>query len=241
MYLLTFDLGNSSAKSALHQFKNNSFNLVDSFSLPELSIKLKEYNLHWGDVVGVISAVKHYPEMDDFLKNGLWTHEPKKEFKGKKFFGMPVEYSETIGADRLIGAYGVFHKEIKPTLLIDAGTFLTIDLITDQGLIGGYILPGLNLITKDYEEGAMLSEVKWAPLTEEIPKNTFNALQSYAYVLIEFILTLKSKHQVDHLVLTGGDALTVKNWMEKKHHPLSLNPHHLHQSMAKWYQRNHLI
>lgn len=241
MYLLTFDLGNSSAKSALHQFKNNSFTLIDSFSIAELSIKLKEFNLHWGDVPGVISAVKHYPEMDDVLKNGLWTHEPKKEFKGKKFFGMPVDYSETIGADRLIGAYGIFHKEVKPTLLIDSGTFLTIDLITDQGLLGGYILPGLNLIKKDYEEGAMLSEVKWSPLSEEIPKNTFNAVQAYAYVLIEFILKLKSEHHVDHLVITGGDALILENWLKNKNLLLTLNPHHLHQSMAKWYQRNHLL
>src|SRR5690606_20309628 len=60
---------------------------------------------------------------------------------------MPIHYTESLGEDRLIAAFNTFknHSQEK-ILVIDSGSFTTVDLVTKNGFMGGYILPGKKLL-----------------------------------------------------------------------------------------------
>lgn len=78
------------------------------------------------------------------------------------FFGMPVNYQNTLGNDRLVTSHLVFDlikNDLSPdkAILIDAGTFVTIDFISNKGFEGGYILPGPETLLKSYLRGEQLS------------------------------------------------------------------------------------
>lgn len=61
--------------------------------------------------------------------------------------GLKLNYAEQqLGADRYCALLGVLAHERKPAVVVDAGTAVTIDLLTASGQhCGGYILPGLRL------------------------------------------------------------------------------------------------
>ncbi|MBY0413287.1 MAG: type III pantothenate kinase, partial [Bdellovibrionales bacterium] len=113
-------------------------------------VSLKEYHSLPDDFILISSVGKALPFKPSF---DLKTKRTKDHF-----FDMKVNYAETLGDDRMIAGYGVF-KKIKSNekiLLIDAGTFITCDIITNIGFEGGYIFPGINRFLKTYGESAQL-------------------------------------------------------------------------------------
>ena len=54
---------------------------------------------------------------------------------------MPVHYQKSLGEDRLALAYYAYKTLQSPTMIIDGGTFLTIDFVNSDGFLGGYIAP----------------------------------------------------------------------------------------------------
>lgn len=152
--------------------------------------------------------------------------KPSFDLKTKRskthFFDMKVSYSETLGEDRLIAGYGVFKKlkQNEKALVIDAGTFITCDLVTSDGFEGGYILPGLSRFLKTYGDSVnlpTLSESKLFTGKAELPHNTeeaiFKATEIYLKSSIEEIIRLTAP---DKVVFTGGSADVVKNAISLK-------------------------
>ncbi|MDO9182006.1 MAG: type III pantothenate kinase [Bacteriovorax sp.] len=163
------------------------------------------------------------------------------------FFEMPVLYSETLGDDRLISSYLVF-SHIKPNekiLLIDAGTFITIDLINDQGFLGGYIFPGIATFLSSYQKGSNLKILspQFNLSRSELPHSTEEAILGATEIYLESVLkALIKKTSPSKIIITGGSFELVKNIILKFNLPkvqLETYHHLIHYALFLIYQ-NHL-
>jgi type III pantothenate kinase len=138
------------------------------------------------------------------------------------FFDMKVNYSETLGDDRLICGYAIF-KELKKNekvLLIDAGTFITCDVITNEGFQGGYIFPGINRFLDTYSQSAQLPHLSKDMLSNiqpGLPHSTDEAIlkatEMYLRSSMEEVINSTAP---DKVIFTGGSASDIKNLINLK-------------------------
>lgn len=171
----------------------------------------------------------------------------KSKREQKRFFDMEVHYTETLGDDRLLIGYYLF-KQLKPAesiLVIDAGTFLTLDLIDQQGFAGGYIFPGLSTFLSSYQRGVQLPVLQNQPHFElkDLPHSTEDAILGAAHIYLESILErIIKKTSPSRIVITGGSQDLIKNKIEKLNLPEVQfeTYHHLIHSSLFWIYQNHL-
>ena len=57
---------------------------------------------------------------------------------------MPVEYDtpDTLGVDRLLGAFAAWSELRSPLVVVDCGSATTVDAVRDGAFLGGFIAPG---------------------------------------------------------------------------------------------------
>lgn len=129
---------------------------------------------------------------------------------------MQLEYDtpETLGVDRIaaaLGAKSLFENE--NCIIIDIGTCMTLDFLSDKGLFqGGNISPGMRMRLLAMHE--MTSKLPLVPdqyHAELLGKNTDMALQNGAFygILFEikgFIEEITKKYANVKVILTGGAA-----------------------------------
>ena len=121
---------------------------------------------------------------------------------------------ETLGRDRIAGVVGAHHiLPGKNVLVVDAGTCITYDLVTADGVfIGGNISPGLDMRLRSMHEfTARLPLVRRTSETGELGRSTSAALQFGAEngVILEiegYISRLDMEHGNLSVILTGGDS-----------------------------------
>ncbi|MBY0475915.1 MAG: type III pantothenate kinase [Nitrosomonas sp.] len=83
-----------------------------------------------------------------------------------------------LGSDRWAALIAAWRIEKQPCLVINAGTAVTIDVLSESGkFLGGIILPGFNLMTKSLLSGTQLTNIELGSY-EDFPVSTENALQS---------------------------------------------------------------
>ena len=134
-------------------------------------------------------------------------------FNGEDHFcEMPINYEHKPGIDRLLFALSIYSQINKKNnakyLLIDAGTFLTVDLVDHTGFNGGLILPGRKLIQETYSSGHQLKtypsnqkyQKKQFPL-----KNTSDSINfSWDICLTGLYKQILELNKIEHVYLTGG-------------------------------------
>lgn len=169
------------------------------------------------------------------------TIKPSFDLKSKRskthFFDMKVNYAETLGDDRMIAGYAVYKKLKKDekVLLIDAGTFITIDLITNDGFQGGYIFPGIRRFLKTYSESAQLPTLSKDQLfqgNDELPHTTNDAiLKACELYLKSSVEEVVRKTSPDRIVLTGGSAMEIKNLISSEVQ-IEMDRHLIHSALS---------
>lgn len=153
--------------------------------------------------------------------------------KENSFLDMPVNYTDTLGMDRLCNAYYVF-KNMEPgerILLIDAGTFNTFDLITDNGFVGGFILPGSRVFLESYGKGENLPMLKQGELDSEIPLPTSTEMAikgAHNLYQLSILNTFIEDYFPDRVILTGGDANNLEPIVNM---PVEVIPHLIHHAL----------
>jgi type III pantothenate kinase len=158
------------------------------------------------------------------------------------FFDMKVNYSETLGDDRLYCGYAIF-KELKPNekvLLIDAGTFITCDLITNEGFQGGYIFPGFSRFLGTYGQSAQLPELSKDLLFKNVhtalPHTTEDAIvmatELYLKSSMEEVINRASP---DKIIFTGGSATDIKKIINLKVRS-ETDRHLIHSALSLIYE-----
>jgi type III pantothenate kinase len=223
MKLITIDHGNSNPNWA--KFIDGKIQSVELLST---------YKPTENETV-VITSVKK----DNHLKVNFDLNNYKKN---NTFFGMPYDYSESIGVDRLVGAYYAFSKSKNSTLLIDAGTFITIDLVSNKGFEGGYIFPGIKTFLGSYKNGELLPNLTYSKLELDLlPKNTNEAILKAAQIYIKSILLeiIKSTSP-SQIILTGGSLENLSELFNEFNLKIEIQkaPHLLHHSMHAIYSHH---
>jgi len=176
----------------------------------------------------IVSLLNRYPEIRSFLicpVRGVPVWLPDL-IRGKNILyhelthlvPLPIkigyETPETLGKDRIAAAAGA--ADLFPgrnIVAIDAGTALTIDLITDKGFFaGGNISPGLRMrFSALHQQTFSLPEIEPSEEVPLIGKNTREAIlagvvNGLIYEIDNSINSLKNKYNDLQVIMTGGDA-----------------------------------
>ena len=218
MKIVTIDNGNTNPHVGI--FENERLHEV---------MPLAHYSLSEADII-LISNVGENLDFEaeiDF-----------KEFRSEHtFLDMPVNYSLTLGDDRLYSAYYVFKKNNfnERALLIDAGTFMTIDLISKNGFEGGYIFPGLRVFLESYDNGSNLPTLPIKHVTEKhLPHTTDEAIYFASATYVKGILKdIIAKTSPDKIILTGGSLSIIEQYFIEINSkvPLEIDPHLIHYAL----------
>jgi type III pantothenate kinase len=132
--------------------------------------------------------------------------------------GVGVDYPnpQTIGADRLANAAAVCALYGFPAVVVDFGTAVTFDVISDRGTyIGGVIAPGLAAMTNFlYQRTALLPRLSLREPHRAIGRSTIQAMLSgavfgYRGLVREILARIRAEQfprKKVHMVATGGYA-----------------------------------
>jgi type III pantothenate kinase len=130
---------------------------------------------------------------------------------------------EQLGADRwasLIGAWHLFHG---PCAVINVGTTMTVDALSDEGIfLGGFIVPGIELMRDALSRGTAQLKLQQGAFTffpvstaDAIMSGAVNALAGAAERMVHF---MTATGQVSPLaVLSGGAAAVVAERLNVRH------------------------
>ncbi len=231
--VFTLDLGNSNP----HVGHFESGRLLEVMTWNEFRKKWPANKLSSQQLIK--SQVGNNPEgLEDYL---VFCQEVPKLEK-LRFLEMPVFYSETLGFDRLYQAYLAYKKfaSTGPVAVIDAGTFITMDLIDSKGFQGGYIFPGLTPFLSSYRQGSQLPALKldhWQS-AENLPQTTEAAiLQATQFYLQKIVSGFLDQTSPAKLILTGGAhgliESALKNEKLLKKVELVSEPHFIHEALFK--------
>jgi len=119
-----------------------------------------------------------------------------------------------VGVDRLLNGLAAYYRARSACLAVDAGTAITIDAVSAEGVfLGGIIAPGLRMSARALREGtAFLPEVDLAFPADVLGRDTVSAIQSgLLWGVTEMVTGLVSRLTAriggsTRVFLTGGDA-----------------------------------
>ena len=133
--------------------------------------------------------------------------------------GMGIDYPlpTQIGADRLANAAGLLSRHRVPAIIIDFGTAVTFDVISDRpAYCGGVIAPGLGAMSGYLSRNAaLLPEIDLAEPPSAIGKSTVHAMQAgavigYRGLVKEIIASIRCELPGKPVIIaTGGDATLI--------------------------------
>lgn len=205
---LLLDFGNTRVKAAV----KNGASLETVYCGPAVLDDLKE-SVRDSDVDGGMWCAVHplEKEMESWLlSKGL------KPLRWDTPVPLKNDYStpQALGMDRLAAAVGAWcMKPAHDLLVIDAGTAITYDFVSAQGVYkGGNIAPGISMRLKSlHEHTGALPLVQAQGETPFLGNDTETAIRSGVVNGVRFeidglIRELQSKYPSLLVFLTGGDA-----------------------------------
>jgi type III pantothenate kinase len=207
---LIADIGNSSTKLALYENgKKLSITRVDELSLQEADRICAGFRINRA----IVSSVNILPDqlLEYLAARVEYVH--LLSYKSELPFSIDYETPETLGTDRIAamaGAYSQFSE--KPLLVIDAGTAITYDLLSEGIYRGGNISPGLNTRFRALKEfTGRLPLIVPADKFTNPGKNTRDAILAgvitgVLYEINEYIRTFEKKYRNLKVIITGGDS-----------------------------------
>jgi type III pantothenate kinase len=209
---LVIDIGNSRTKIALFNQHDLMFNVpINHLDVKHVKMLLDE---HPQLKKVILSSVKPYDEelkhfldenFDQFLELDHQTKLPIENL---------YETPETLGKDRIAAAAGA--NELFPDqnlLIIDAGTAITYDLISEKNqYLGGNISPGITMRFKALNQfTGKLPLVEYMNDYQPIGRNTTEAIRAGVQngVIFEMEQTIdlfNRNYQNLQIIMTGGDS-----------------------------------
>lgn len=122
-----------------------------------------------------------------------------------------------VGADRLVNASAAFHKYGGPCVVVDLGTSINFDVVSEKGgFLGGMICPGIGMaITGLSVKTAQLPMVDFREPEKVIGTNTVGSIQSGLYYGIVSMIDGLLERVITELgpstrtIATGGQAALI--------------------------------
>jgi type III pantothenate kinase len=133
--------------------------------------------------------------------------------------GMPILYDNPreVGADRIANAVAAFERFEKGLIIIDFGTAITFDVISDSGeYVGGVIFPGIQIsLDALFLKAAKLPRVELERPENVIGRDTISSIQSgivhgYAGLVDSLVKRINEEVGSDlYVIATGGLAQVI--------------------------------
>ncbi len=182
-----------------------------------------------------ISLCSVVPEINEILIDSLpSTTLPIFHLTHLNCYDLKLAYPkpEEIGQDRLANAIAAQEYYGVPSIILDMGTAVTLDIVSKSGYEGGIIAPGLAVMTNYlHEQTALLPKLREEDLLQvegAIGKSTVHAMQLGVAIgfsgMLDALLSrvfkeLKSRDGVNPIVLTTGGSVAnlIKDWAQKSH------------------------
>jgi type III pantothenate kinase len=236
--LITLDFGNTNPHAGLFQKAQDEWKLIKVVPHSELPIYLDQLGMTPGNTSVVLCEVKsREEEITKLQEQGFLVTRVRDYWRGSKFAGMPVDYANTLGEDRLIEAFYCYKKHKIPTLLIDAGTFVTIDVVNEKGFLGGFIIPGIESYFKTYENGEQLKEVTLTMnFSHTLPKNTAQAITESYTAFAALAKKHAKENRIEKIILTGGQTALWEGFFQDAKESLVVegHPNLIHWALQYW-------
>jgi len=131
------------------------------------------------------------------------------------------DQKEALGIDRWAAVIAAWHMNKQPTIVVNAGTAITIDAISKDKaskkgtFMGGSIMPGLQLMYSALAESTAKLASTSAGIMTMFPKNTQDAIQTGCMNAVVGAVVLQMKQLEKHhaflpkIVISGGDAVKI--------------------------------
>jgi len=217
---LIIDIGNSGTKLAFYnkgvKSASSRYDILSSGILEDLLLQ------HSADKA-IISSVKKIPSsLTGYLeKNMKLLHI--LSYRSRLPFPVDYETPETLGPDRVAavaGAYTAFAGA--DTMVIDAGTAITYDMLAGKRYRGGNISPGIE--TRFRSLNTFTGKLPLLTRSESFKspgKNTTDAIMAgvimgVIFEINEYIRTFEEKHKHLKFIITGGDGEFLKGRLSDK-------------------------
>jgi type III pantothenate kinase len=159
------------------------------------------------------------PAKAAILKEFFGARHPVHFLGSTSPLGMAIDYPlpMQIGADRLANAAGVLARHRAPAIVIDFGTAVTFDVISEQpAYCGGVIAPGLGAMSGYLpQKTALLPAIELLEPESAIGKSTVHAMQAgavfgYRGLVREIIARIRAELTGNpRIIATGGDAALI--------------------------------
>lgn len=227
----TFDIGNTHPHVG-HFQEGNLLQIIDLNTFLKNNHSLAPESLILRSTVGPVSF-----ELEDFFMRHSAMVVPLSRWKeGQKFRDMPLHYNEKLGEDRLYQSYFLYKTEPEiiqkyHIVFIDAGTFTTVDFISADGFLGGFIFPGNQTYLDLFNKGKLLPNLETSQLDRmpelqpgSFPHSTEEAIMQGLKVIINGIYQHIDQQLSDNrmcFIVTGGQGKS--HWKSIKGHDTSSN------------------
>ena len=212
--LLVVDIGNTRTKWALAD---------DSGKLSPMEICLNaniaKANFPTAQAQSAVIANVAGEAMAQQLNELLRPLEPHFISASAQACGVKNSYQNTLGADRWAALVAAWRNTKHPTLVVNAGTAITIDCIGKEGtFLGGTIMPGLRLMHESLSKNTAQLRVDDASVSDfnvDFPANTQDGIQTGCLNAVAGAIYLMQKRLEKHsgwlpkLIISGGDALKI--------------------------------
>lgn len=125
--------------------------------------------------------------------------------------GIKSLYATSLGIDRWAALVAAWHRTKHATVVVNAGTAVTIDALADGVFLGGTIMPGLYLLRASLRQNTAQLDVGEGAYAE-FPINTPDAIETGCLNAVVGAIHLMQKRLekrsgwLPKLVMTGGDA-----------------------------------
>lgn len=246
--ILLVDIGNSQIKWTTIQSKV----LADSqhFSRPKTGIKAA-LNKAWKSLddieavfVSNVAGDKIAAQLTEWIDK-QWQLTPVFVQSEKRRFGVTNAYEqpETLGVDRWLAIVAGRQHARQVTCVIDCGTAITVDIVTEKGQHqGGLIVPGLSLMKKMLTDNTdALSNVTQESEFNLLATNTHSAIQAGTLYMVtatlENLINDLQQNFTDEVrfLITGGDAEELIPLMPQ---PLIHEPDLVLKGLAQYARQN---
>ena len=212
---LIVDIGNTRTKLAVYDgSKKINVRHINDLTLKELEKELSGLLIEHA----IISSVIKLPLSITDLFSSRIPYVHYLSTNSKLPFKIGYETPETLGPDRIAGIAGAFnlfpHSEL---LVIDAGTAITYDFLSNGIYKGGNISPGLNMRFMALNKfTGKLPILAPAENFTNPGRNTADAIlagviMGVTYEINEYIRTFEKKCTDNKILLTGGDGGFLKD------------------------------
>lgn len=158
------------------------------------------------------------------VTRALWRVEPEYVRVASVAAGVRIAYEnpERFGVDRWLALIAAHAERRQTTLILDAGSAATFDLLLADGRhLGGLILPGIEMMRTSLLMGTHIPRVEYEPTDVDWATDTTTAVAAGSLGAISALATrlydrlAEAAGESPRFILTGGDAERLRPYLDR--------------------------